>query len=230
LKAGLGRAPAGCNTSGGNCSAYAVYADGDLAYTGNLVRISDLQLKASLTPLDQAVAKLLELEVVTYEHVQSEELAQMHLSEGSQVGLVAQQVAEVMPELGPCRHRRPSGPQPAGGADPLPGARDDRLHSLSGACDPGAAGADRDVESTAAADSDVCGAAIPNDVGNGCWTEECAAETMCSFHAVQSSWYGSSSSYVSDPAYAWLSDLGSGLVYMQARESDAHVWPVRGGQ
>lgn len=79
-------------------------------------------------------------------------------------------------------------------------------------------------------DSDVCGAAIPNDVGNGCWTEECAAETMCSFHAVQSSWYWSSSSYVSDPAYAWLSDLGSGLVYMQARESDAHVWPVRGGQ
>ena len=79
-------------------------------------------------------------------------------------------------------------------------------------------------------DGDDCEAAIANDMGNGCWSEECAQTTMCSFYSVQPSVYWASSSYVSDPLYAWLGDLAIGQVYMLDRQSGAYVWPVRGGQ
>jgi hypothetical protein len=81
------------------CDAYAVYAEGDLAYTGNLLDLSDLRFKESLAPLGDALPKLLQLEVVSYEHIQTEGVAHMHLPEGPQVGFVAQQVAEVLPDL-----------------------------------------------------------------------------------------------------------------------------------
>jgi len=90
---------ASCNGDGIYCTRYAVYAGGDLAYTGSLLGPGDLSLKGSLAPADQALPKLLALEVVSYEHVRNEEFAHMNLPEGQQVGFVAQQVAEVLPEL-----------------------------------------------------------------------------------------------------------------------------------
>jgi hypothetical protein len=88
-----------CSDDGAFCTRYAVYANGDLVWTGSHYHVSDLRLKESVAPLSQALPKLLDLEVVSYEHIQSEELAHMHLPEGPQVGFVAQQVAEVLPDL-----------------------------------------------------------------------------------------------------------------------------------
>ena len=79
-------------------------------------------------------------------------------------------------------------------------------------------------------DSDQCGVAIANDVGNGCWSQACVDAGTCSFFDVQVSGYWSSSAYYGDPVYAWRGELGSGLTDMLARESAGHVWPVRGGQ
>lgn len=86
-------------TAGSACTRYAVYASGDVAYTGNLVDVSDVRFKESLAPLSDALPELMQLEVVSFEHVRAEELAHMHLPEGPQVGFVAQQVAEVLPDL-----------------------------------------------------------------------------------------------------------------------------------
>ncbi len=83
----------------GTCSKYAVYADGDLVWTGSHFHVSDLRFKESLAPLEEALGKLLALEVVSYEHVRSEEAARLNLPEGPRVGFIAQQVAEVLPEL-----------------------------------------------------------------------------------------------------------------------------------
>lgn len=90
---------ADCADNGGACTKYAVYASGDLAYTGSLVNASDLRFKQSLAPMGPAVAKLLELEVVYYEFIESEELSHMNLPRGPRVGFIAQQVAQVLPEL-----------------------------------------------------------------------------------------------------------------------------------
>jgi hypothetical protein len=85
--------------SGGSAQ-YAVYADGNLAYTGSLIGpASDLRLKEGLVTADGALAKLLELEVVRFTYRTTPEAAALHLPEGSRIGFVAQQVAEVLPEL-----------------------------------------------------------------------------------------------------------------------------------
>ncbi len=81
------------------CTKYAVYATGDLVWTGNHYQVSDLRFKESLAPLEDALGSLLALEVVSYEHVRSEEAAGLNLPEGPRVGFIAQQVAEVLPEL-----------------------------------------------------------------------------------------------------------------------------------
>ena len=89
---------AGC-AGGTACTKASIYASGDLVVTGSLSVLSDLRFKESLAPLDRALPKLLQLEVVTYEHIQTEEIARMNLPPGPRVGFIAQQVAEVLPEL-----------------------------------------------------------------------------------------------------------------------------------
>ena len=92
----LGQATCGVET----CTDYAVFALGDLGYTGSLLQVSaSLPLAHSLVPLGSALSKLLDLEVVSYEHVQTEEVEHMNLPEGRQVGFVTQQVAQVLPGL-----------------------------------------------------------------------------------------------------------------------------------
>lgn len=83
----------------GSCSAYAVYASGDLAYTGSLIDASDLKLKEGLAAAESLMDKLMDLQVVTYQHRSDPELAPLNLPEGPQIGFIAQQVAEVFPEL-----------------------------------------------------------------------------------------------------------------------------------
>ncbi len=84
--------------SGVGCSAYAGYFDGNLAYTGSLINASDQMLKKNVAPIDSTLGRVLALEVVTYEF-KEREIAGMNLPKGPRVGFVAQQVAEVAPEL-----------------------------------------------------------------------------------------------------------------------------------
>lgn len=78
----------------------AVYAAGNLAYTGDLVGpSSDLGLAESLASLDTVLSSLVSLEVTTFEYRRDLELSHMNLPEGPQVGFVAQQVAAVFPGL-----------------------------------------------------------------------------------------------------------------------------------
>lgn len=90
---------ANCSFGGTYCTRYALYAGGDLAYTGSLLGPGDLSFQESRAPLGQALPKLLALEVVSYEHLSTPEVAHLNLPEGPQVGFTAQQVAEVMPNL-----------------------------------------------------------------------------------------------------------------------------------
>jgi hypothetical protein len=88
------------NCGGPPCIPYAGYFEGDLLYTGSIVGPpSDLMFKDNIDELETALATLLALQVVTYEHKQLPEFEQMNLPEGPQVGFIAQQVAEVAPEL-----------------------------------------------------------------------------------------------------------------------------------
>jgi hypothetical protein len=56
-------------------------------------------LKDNIDELETALETLLALHVVTYEHKQLPEFEKMNLPEGPQVGFIAQQVAEVAPDL-----------------------------------------------------------------------------------------------------------------------------------
>jgi hypothetical protein len=88
------------NCDGPPCVPYAGYFEGDLLFTGNIIGPpSDLMFKDNIDELETALATLLALEVVTYEHKQLPEFEKMYLPEGPQVGFMAQQVAEVAPEL-----------------------------------------------------------------------------------------------------------------------------------
>jgi uncharacterized coiled-coil protein SlyX len=78
----------------------AVYASGDLEYTGSLVGpVSDLRLKQNLAAAGSSLPRIMDLEVVSYEHTRDPEFSHINLPEGPQVGFVAQQVAEVFPDL-----------------------------------------------------------------------------------------------------------------------------------
>lgn len=88
-----------CANSGLACSKYGVYASGDLVWTGNAYKVSDLALKEAVAPLEGALPALLDLQAVTYRHPETPESARMSLASGPQVGFIAQQVAEVLPDL-----------------------------------------------------------------------------------------------------------------------------------
>lgn len=78
---------------------YAVYANGDLAYTGSLIHASDLRLKENLGTLDTVIPRVMDLSVMTFQHTSNPEYEHMNLPEGPQVGFIAQQVETVIPEL-----------------------------------------------------------------------------------------------------------------------------------
>jgi hypothetical protein len=81
-------------------SSTAVYANGNLQYTGSFIGpVSDLRLKENVVAVGTSLPRVMALEVVSYEHRRDPEFAHLNLSEGVQVGFIAQQVAEVFPDL-----------------------------------------------------------------------------------------------------------------------------------
>jgi len=77
---------------------YGVYCEGDGAYTGTWTDVSDRKFKKNITPMSGILAKVLDLNPVTYE-MRADEFDFMGFSEGTEYGLIAQELKEVFPEL-----------------------------------------------------------------------------------------------------------------------------------
>ena len=76
----------------------AVYADGDLVYTGSLISTSDKRLKKNIKNVSGSLKKLMLLQPKLY-HYKQAEYTDMQLPKGEQVGFLAQDVETVFPNL-----------------------------------------------------------------------------------------------------------------------------------
>ena len=80
---------------------YAGYFAGDLAYTGSLISLSDAMFKRDVAPLagQGVLERLMRLRPRSYTYKDNADVEAMHLPEGTQYGLIAQEVEAVFPEL-----------------------------------------------------------------------------------------------------------------------------------
>lgn len=81
----------------GSGTNYAVYAGGNMAYTGTLSNPSDRKLKRNIKDFD-GLESLLKIKPRTYEY-NTEEYEYMSLPKGKQFGFIAQELQEVLPEM-----------------------------------------------------------------------------------------------------------------------------------
>jgi len=82
----------------GNGLNYAVYADGNLAYTGNLINASDRKLKSNNQNLSGILPKLMRLQPKSY-NFKTDEYKHMNLADGLHFGVIAQELEKEFPEL-----------------------------------------------------------------------------------------------------------------------------------
>lgn len=78
--------------------AYTLDVNGDGNFTGELTAASDLRLKRNIEPIDNASHILNMLNPVSYEF-NHEAYPELSLSQGTRLGLIAQEVEEVLPDL-----------------------------------------------------------------------------------------------------------------------------------
>ncbi|MCK5051231.1 MAG: tail fiber domain-containing protein [Candidatus Cloacimonetes bacterium] len=78
---------------------YAGYFSGDLAYTGTLINASDERFKENVQPFNNALSKIKLMNVHTFNFIQMTEEKQLVLPEGEQIGLIAQELEEIIPDL-----------------------------------------------------------------------------------------------------------------------------------
>lgn len=86
------------SASGASVFNYAVYAAGNLAYTGSLIHVSDQKLKKNINPFGNALDKIMQLKPSTYEY-RADEFGKMNLAGGKHFGFIAQELQKVLPEL-----------------------------------------------------------------------------------------------------------------------------------
>ena len=77
---------------------WAVYAQGDLWYTGSLKAPSDQRLKKNIADLEPVLDRLMQIETVTYEF-DRERYPYANLANGPQIGFIAQNIGEHFPTL-----------------------------------------------------------------------------------------------------------------------------------
>ena len=77
---------------------YDLDVHGDVNVTGDLLAASDLRLKKEILPLENAMQKLLSLKPVSYQF-RHEEFPQLKLAPGRKMGLIAQDVEKIIPDL-----------------------------------------------------------------------------------------------------------------------------------
>lgn len=78
---------------------YAVYASGNLAYTGSLIAASDQKFKEHVEAVQPVMQSLMKLKPRNYQVIGSEETKQFGLEAKSQYGFIAQELELVFPEL-----------------------------------------------------------------------------------------------------------------------------------
>ena len=86
------------NTYGISSTNYAGYFSGDLAYTGTLNPPSDLKLKKNISPLQNSLKKVMELQPKSYQF-RTDEYEVMNLADGPQIGFIAQEAGAIFPQL-----------------------------------------------------------------------------------------------------------------------------------
>ena len=86
-------------TASGGTTNYAVYASGDLAYTGSLINASDAKLKENVASLSGTLSRIMQVKSRMYDYRSGTEFSSMSLSSGKHYGFVAQELEEVFPEL-----------------------------------------------------------------------------------------------------------------------------------
>lgn len=83
---------------GKSTSGYAGYFSGNVNVTGAFTNTSDARYKKNIATFENALDVVMNLRGVTYDWRKTE-FAAMNFSEGKQVGLIAQEVEKVLPEL-----------------------------------------------------------------------------------------------------------------------------------
>jgi len=86
-------------TSYGSGTNYAGYFFGNLHYTGTFSGPSDERLKENVQPFINALSKIRLMNVHTFNFKQMAEEKQLMLPEGEQIGLIAQELEEILPEF-----------------------------------------------------------------------------------------------------------------------------------
>jgi len=84
---------------GASATNYAGYFSGNVTVTGTFSNPSDERFKENIQPLELALAKIMRMKVHTYNYIQMEEEKQFALPEGEQIGLIAQELEEILPGL-----------------------------------------------------------------------------------------------------------------------------------
>lgn len=83
-------------STSGTGTRYGVYCVGNGAYTGSWTNVSDQNLKRNIQEYSGALNTVMQLQPKTYEY-RTDEIPHMNLSEGPQIGLIAQEVQTVLP-------------------------------------------------------------------------------------------------------------------------------------
>ncbi len=102
-----GRASGGYGTNygvhgwadGTNSTNYAGYFSGNVHVSGTFTNPSDERFKENVQPFNNALSKIKLMNVHTYNYKKIAEEKQLVLPEGEQIGLIAQELEEILPEL-----------------------------------------------------------------------------------------------------------------------------------
>ena len=102
-----GRASGGYGTNygvhgwadGTNSTNYSGYFSGNVVVTGIFINPSDERFKENVQPFKNALSKIKLMNVHTFNFMQMEKEKQLVLPEGEQIGLIAQELEEILPEL-----------------------------------------------------------------------------------------------------------------------------------
>ena len=84
--------------AGGATTNYAGYFSGDVYSSGSYLP-SDKKLKENIVSYDGALNKIMQLNIKSYEYRQDGKFKNMHLPEGLQIGLIADELGTVFPNL-----------------------------------------------------------------------------------------------------------------------------------
>ncbi|MEA2095254.1 MAG: tail fiber domain-containing protein, partial [Candidatus Cloacimonadota bacterium] len=87
-----------CSVSGSGTN-YAGYFDGNVTVTGTFSNPSDERFKENVQPFTSAISKINLMNVHTFNFKQLAEEKHINLPKGNQIGLIAQELEEIIPEL-----------------------------------------------------------------------------------------------------------------------------------